>query len=103
MEHPHLPEFTTSRALTGDVDEYYPEQAKNDKQIRLKALRERENEGLLGKWDRDEYMNKVNWPEKNRRKDTKLKCVFCIRIRLRRIGSCGVVGLLRESRQGTKM
>ena len=28
MEHPRLPEFPTLGRLTGDVDEYYPEQAK---------------------------------------------------------------------------
>ena len=64
MEHPRLSEFPTLGPLTGDVDEYYSEQAKNDNQLRLKALRERENEELVGKWDRSEYMNKVNWPEK---------------------------------------
>ena len=37
-------------------------QAKNDNQIRLKALVERENEELMGKWDGSEYMNEVNWP-----------------------------------------
>ena len=65
MEHPRLPEFPTFWTLTGDVDEYYSEQAKNDNKLRLKALGERENEKLMGKWDGDEYMNEVNWPEKN--------------------------------------
>ena len=36
MEHPRLPEFPTLRTLTGDVDEHYSEQAKNDNQLRLK-------------------------------------------------------------------
>ena len=49
MEHLRLPELPTLGTLTGDVDEYYSEQAKNDNQIRLKALRERENEVLMGK------------------------------------------------------
>ena len=44
MEHPRLPEFPTFGTFTSDVDEYYPEQAKNDNQLRLKALGERENE-----------------------------------------------------------
>ena len=48
----------------GDVDEYYLEQAKNCNQIILKAQVEQENQELTMKWDRDEYMNKVNWPEK---------------------------------------
>ena len=64
MEHPRLLEFPTLGTLTGDVDEYYLEQAKNDNQLRLKALGEQENEELMGKWDRAEYMNEVNWPEK---------------------------------------
>ena len=51
MEHLRLSEFTTLGALTSDVDEYYSEQAKNDNQLRLKALGERENEELTGKWD----------------------------------------------------
>ena len=65
MEHPRLPEFPTLGTLTGDVDEYYSEQAKNDNQLRLKALVELENEWLMGKWDRAEYMNEVNCPDKN--------------------------------------
>ena len=69
---------------------------KNYNQPRLKALLEQENEDLMGKWDGDEYMNEVNWPVKNLRKDTNLNYVFRIRMRLRRIGSCGVVRLLRE-------
>ena len=44
MEHPRLPEFPTLGTLAGDIDEYYQEQAKNDNQLRLKALGERENE-----------------------------------------------------------
>ena len=51
--------------LTDDVDEYYSEQAKNENQLRLKALGELENEELMGKWYGDEYMNEVNWPVKN--------------------------------------
>ena len=65
MQHPRLPEFLTLGTLTGDVDEYYSEQAKNDNQIILKALGEQENEELMGKWDGAEYMNEVKWPEKN--------------------------------------
>ena len=34
MEHPRLPEFPTLGTLTGDVDEYYLEQAKYDNQLR---------------------------------------------------------------------
>ena len=65
MEHPRLPEFPTLGMLTGDFDKYYPEQAKNDNQLILKALVERENQELLEKWDGDEYINEVNSPEKN--------------------------------------
>ena len=65
MEHPRLTDFPTLGTLTGDFDEYYSEQAKNDNQLRLKALGERENEELMGKWDKAEYMNEVNWPDKN--------------------------------------
>ena len=49
MEHPRLPEFPTLGKLTGDVDEYYSEQTKNDNQLRLKSLGELENEELMGK------------------------------------------------------
>ena len=63
-EHLRLPDFPTLGTLTGDVDEYYSEQAKNDNQLRLQALVELKNEELMGKWDGAEYMNKVNWPEK---------------------------------------
>ena len=65
MEHPGQLEFPALGTLMGDVDEYYSEQAKYDNQLRLKALGERENEELMGKWDKAEYMNKVNWPDKN--------------------------------------
>ena len=40
MEHPRLPELLTLGKLTGDVDEYYLEQEKNDNEPRLKLLRE---------------------------------------------------------------
>ena len=40
MEHLRLPEFPTFGKLTGDVDEYYSEQAKYDNQLRLKSLGE---------------------------------------------------------------
>ena len=56
IEHPRLREFPTLGALTGDVDEYYSEQEKNDNQIILKALRERKMKRLMKKWDGDEYM-----------------------------------------------
>ena len=65
MEHPCLSEFPTLGTLTGDVDEYYFEQAKNDNQLRLRVLGERENEELMGKWYGSEYMNEVNWLEKS--------------------------------------
>ena len=64
MEHPHLPEFPTLGALTGGVDEYYQGKTKNDNQLRLKSLGERENEELIWKWDGAENMNEVNWTEK---------------------------------------
>ena len=50
----------------------------------------------MGKWDRAEYMNEVNCPEKKLKKGYKIEMYFPIQMRLRRIGSCGVVGLLRE-------
>ena len=95
MEHPRLSEFPTLGTLTVDVDEYYWEQAKNDNQLRLKSLGERENKELMGKWDGAEYMNKVNWTVKKLKKGYKIE-FFCIRMRLRRMGSFGVVGLLIE-------
>ena len=55
----------------------------------------------MGIWDRAEYMNEVNCPEKKLKKDITLKCVFRILMRTRRIGICGAVELLRESREGT--
>ena len=50
----------------------------------------------MGKWSRAEYMNEVNWPEKKLKKGYKIEMCFHIQMRLRRIGSCGVVGLWRE-------
>ena len=65
LEHPRLPEFLTLGTLVGVVDEYYSEQAKNYNQLILKSLGGRENEELMRKWDGAEYMNEVNWSEKN--------------------------------------
>ena len=79
MEHPRLPEFPSLGTLTGDVDEYYQEHAKNDNQIRLKAMGERENEELMKNWDGDEYMNKVNWSEKKLKKGYKIEMCFSYR------------------------
>ena len=76
MEHPRLPEFPTLEALTGGVDEYYSEQAKNYNQLRLKSLGERENDELMGKWDRAEYMNEVKCPEKKLKKGYKIEMFF---------------------------
>ena len=64
IEHPCPPDFPKLGTLTGDVDEYDSEQAKNDNQLILKAFGEQENEDLLWKWDGDGYLNEVNWPEK---------------------------------------
>ena len=62
--------------ITGDVDEYYSEQAKNDNQLRLKALGELENEEFMDKWYGAEYMNKVNWPEKQLKKGYNIEMCF---------------------------
>ena len=50
----------------------------------------------MGKWYGDEYMNKVNWLEKQLKKGCKIEMFFRPRMRLSIIGSCGVVGLLRD-------
>ena len=65
MEYPRLPECPTLGTLTGNVYGYYLEKAKNENHIRIEILGERENEELMGKSDGAEYMNEVNWPEKN--------------------------------------
>ena len=44
--------------------------------MRLKALRDRENEVLMGVWDGSEYMNEVNWPEKTLKKNYKIEMCF---------------------------
>ena len=50
----------------------------------------------MGKWDRAEYMNKVNWPEKKFKKGYKIGICFLYTDEVEEIGSCDVVGLLRE-------
>ena len=50
----------------------------------------------MEKLDGVEYMNEVNWPEKKLKKGYKIEMCFRVRVRLKRIGSCGFLGLLRE-------
>ena len=61
MEHPRLPELPILGTLASDVINYYTEQAATDNKLRLKSLRERENETQMGIWDGVEYMNEFNW------------------------------------------
>ena len=42
MEHPSLPNFPTLGTMTSDVANYYTEQVRDDNELRLKALRDRE-------------------------------------------------------------
>jgi len=76
MEHPRLPELPVLGTLASDIADFYTDQAKNDNELRLKALRERENEILMGVWDGAEYMNEVNWPGKSLKKGYKLEMCF---------------------------
>ena len=76
IEHPCLPDFPTLGTLSLDVANYYTEQAKSENELRLKALREREKEVLMGIWDGAEYMNEVNWPEKSLKTGYKIEMCF---------------------------
>ena len=73
VEHPKLLNLPTLGTITSDVANYYTEQARDDNELRLKALRDRENEVLMGVWDGSEYMNEVNWPEKTLKKNCKIE------------------------------
>ena len=42
----------------------------------LESLKEREREELLGIGDQSEYMNAVNWPEKNLKAGCKIEKLF---------------------------
>ena len=99
MKHPRLQDFPTLGTLTSNVGDYYPEQARKNNKLRINALREQENEMLVDIWDGPEYMNEVNWPEKKLKKGYKTEMCFCILTRLRRKGSCGVVGLLKKMKR----
>ena len=50
----------------------------------------------MGKWYRDEYMNEVNWRERKLKKGYKIEMCFSYPDEVGEIGSCDVVGLLRE-------
>ena len=76
IEHPRLPDFPTLGTLSLDVANYYTEQTKSENELRLKALREREKEVLMGIWDGAEYMNEVNWPEKSLKTGYKIEMCF---------------------------
>ena len=60
MEHPRILNLPTLDTMTSDVTKYYTEQARDDNELRLKALKGRGNEVLMGVWDGCEYMNEVN-------------------------------------------
>lgn len=76
MEHTRLPQFPTLGTITDDVDAFYTDQAKNDNNLRLKALEEQESKEMMGIWDGAEYMNEVNWPEKKLKKGYKVEICY---------------------------
>ena len=88
-----------------DFDKYYTTQAKNDNKLRMNTPRQEEKEELMGIWDRTEYMNKVNWPEKKLKNRYKIEMFFCIRMRMRmrRTDLCGVVVSPRELKRDNKV
>ena len=55
----------------------------------------------MGIWNGKEYMNEVNWPEKKLKQGYHIEMCFRILMMMRRIGICGAVELLQESREGT--
>ena len=59
MEHPRLPELPVLGTLASNIADYYTDQAKNDNELHLKALREHENEILMVVCDGAECMNEV--------------------------------------------
>ena len=76
LEYPALPEFPVLGTLSKDIEEYYTEQTKNENELRLKALQEREKEELMGIWDGAEYINAVNWPTETLTAGYKIEMVF---------------------------
>ena len=68
IKHPRLPNLPTLGTLAEDVANYYTDQAKNDNEVRMAALKQIEKEEQMGIWDGAEYLNEVNWPGKKLRK-----------------------------------
>ena len=78
MEHPRLPELSILGTLASDVSNYYTKQAATDNELRLKALRERENETQMGIGYGAEYMNEANWPEKKLKQGYHIEMCFFV-------------------------
>ena len=80
--------------MTSDVANYYTEQVRDDNELRLEALRAGEKEVLMGVWNRAEYTNKVNWPEKTLKKNYNIEmCLLYFEVpeESRCMWCCGLV------------
>ena len=51
IKHPRLPKLPTLDTLAKDVANYYTNQAKNDNEVRMTALKQVEKEEQMGIWD----------------------------------------------------
>ena len=58
------------------VELFYKKQAESEDKLKLKRLRQREQEELMGVYDQSEYLNEVNLPETKLKKGYKIEKLF---------------------------
>jgi hypothetical protein len=73
---PRVPDTLTLGTKSSGVELYYKKQEESSNELKLKALREREQEELMGVYDQSEYMNEVNWPGTKLKKGYKIEKLF---------------------------
>ena len=73
---PRVPDTLTLGTKSSGVELYYKKQEESSNELKLKVLREREQEELMGVYDQSEYMNEVNWPGTKLKKGYKIEKLF---------------------------
>ena len=73
---PRVPDMLQLGTNLSGVELYYKKQAESEDELKLKTLRQREQEELMGVYDQSEYLNEVNWPETTLKKGYKIEKLF---------------------------
>ena len=71
-----VPDMLQLGTKLSGVELFYKKQAESEDKLKLKRLRQREQEELMGVYDQSEYLNEVNLPETKLKKGYKIEKLF---------------------------